>query len=126
MSKQDKSPAFLICSNPMADETHGDRLFITHTRHPVMIAQVIDGEFKPIYIDPTFCIEHDETVYKEKIAGVMKRMADWFNAYLKWMEPSDEWKKEHVTVKEVQIGETQIYKYTGDTNTTKKNTDDKS
>ena len=107
-----KPPKFLLCENPMADEIHGHREFVLHTRYPVIIAQIIDCSdmtedeqmkvkseitvgsmldldqeyyvFNAIYIEPGYGANTDAQKIADNLAGIMRRMADWYEAYIKW------------------------------------------
>ena len=100
-----KTPKFLLCENPIADKSDG-RSFIIHTREPRILAEIFAFEeplnecllnsvksnirigatleygseyfiFSAIFVEK---IEMDA----DKLAGIMRRMADWYEAYLKW------------------------------------------
>lgn len=108
VSKQSK---FLLCENPIHED--GDSLYILHTREPRLFAEVhhfdagdeagqmalkkqqsiygaleygeeyiifvclwVIGDMK--YIGKTAQEQADE------LAGIMRRMADWYKAYLIW------------------------------------------
>lgn len=114
MIKTTKPPAFLLCENPIADKSDG-RLFILHNREPRLLAEVhhyedltdeqkmdiqrqipiggrldYDSEtifFTPMWLDSELATQADA----DKIAGLFRRMADWYKAYLIWEdEQADE------------------------------------
>lgn len=99
-----KLPKFLLCQNPIAEKSVG-RIFILHTREPVLLAEVFrfDSEdeikqmeckklytvgasldFPPDYF--VFGAVWIEKILSEKdsegLPGLMRRMADWYEAYL--------------------------------------------
>lgn len=105
MNKSNKPPAFLLCENPMINKSDG-RLFILHNRYPLLLAEVhhfqyltdnhiiniqrqirIGGRldyhpetifFTPVWIDKEITTQADA----DKIAGIFRRMADWYKSYL--------------------------------------------
>lgn len=101
MSK--KLPKFLICSNPMVDNS----LFILHSQKPKFIAQVIPTnhvellDIQKIYdygcqtkfnnqLFAIVIIEWLDTAYLQErqtvAGGLMSRMGDWFFNYLKFLK----------------------------------------
>jgi hypothetical protein len=112
----DKTAKFLLCENPIADKSDG-RLYILHTRKPVILAEVfhfdIDDEaeytrckqafptnatlnYNPEYIvlgqiwmEPVYVPEEKAQEFSNKLAGIMRRMADWYQAYLIWEDSQD-------------------------------------
>jgi hypothetical protein len=108
-----KAPKFLFCENPIATASDG-RLFILHTQEPVILAELwhyeglTDRELieKQNQLGPTGAkLEYGDEVIlfssvmmfrgekfsqlpgqeqADKLAGVMRRMADWYKAYLIW------------------------------------------
>lgn len=68
------SAKFLIASNPIVND---GRVFIIHTQDPVIIAEVIDNNIEGKYIGET-------NLESTKIAGIMRRMGDWYINYLNW------------------------------------------
>jgi hypothetical protein len=112
----DKTAKFLLCENPIADKSDG-RLFILHTRQPVILAEVfhfeIDDEpgqmeckskftigsslnYNPEYIvigaqwvEPEDVPAGEAKEYANKLTGIMRRMADWYQAYLIWEDSQD-------------------------------------
>lgn len=109
-----KNPKFLVCENPIADQSDG-RLFILHNGSNIkLLAEVISFELlsdpermavesnmpsiygrldyfdQQIYFAPLWMIG-DEKYHlwpdqkkADKLAGIMRRMADWYQAYLIW------------------------------------------
>lgn len=89
----------MVSENPMADEKFGHRVFVIHTRGPLIIAQAhhipvgepyelpltgakTQHEDEEIVLSPVQVIfEESKQVSYEKI---MRRMADWYKAYLEW------------------------------------------
>lgn len=112
-TKTNKPPAFLLCENPIADQSDG-RLFILHNRTPHILAEVhhfenlsdeqimdilrqipiggrLDYEPETIFFTPVWMDdlkgEPQDVAYK--IAGIFRRMADWYKAYLIWEDLQD-------------------------------------
>jgi hypothetical protein len=115
---RNKTAKFLLCENPIAEKSDG-RLFILHTQDPVILAELwhyeglTDRELieKQNELGPTNAkLEYmDEVVLfssimmfrgekfsqlpgqeqADKLAGVMRRMADWYKAYLIWEDSQD-------------------------------------
>lgn len=113
MNKPTKAPAFLLCENPIADLSDG-RLFILHNREPKLFAEVhhyedlteaqimdiqrqipIGGRldyqpetifFTPVWMDGEFTTQADA----DKMAGLFRRMADWYKSYLIWEDSQHE------------------------------------
>lgn len=107
MNKSTKPPAFLLCENPISEQSEG-RLFILHNREPRLLAEVhhyedltdeqimviqrqipIGGrlDYKPetIFFTPVWLnAEIANQSHADKIAGLFRRMADWYKAYLIW------------------------------------------
>lgn len=99
-----KLPKFLLCENPIADKSDG-RIFILHTREPRLLAEIFtfdaddedaQMEHKKLFTSGSALEYGDEyfvfgviwmeknNLPAEKLAGIMRRMADWYEAYLKW------------------------------------------
>lgn len=105
-----KMSKFLICENPMTAGQDG-RLFILHTGDPSILAEV--HHFEDITDEQRMNIERQmsigsrldyvpETIFfspiwickaeqisnlqdqADNLAGIMRRMADWYKAYLIW------------------------------------------
>ncbi|MBW7889325.1 MAG: hypothetical protein H3C35_13375 [Bacteroidetes bacterium] len=109
-----KTAKFLFCENPIADQSDG-RQFIFHNREPRLLAEVFSFEnisdekileiqrqsdvgsrldygvetifFFPIWIEKTEIL--DAQKYSDNLAGIMRRMADWYQAYLIWEDSQD-------------------------------------
>lgn len=104
-----KLPKFLLCENPIADKSDG-RIFILHTKFPKLIAEVFHLEIEDeksqmeckqafatgasleygteyIVFGAIWIEQHAEDV--DKLAGLMRRMADWYEAYLVWEDAQD-------------------------------------
>jgi hypothetical protein len=111
-----KPPAFLLCENPIADKSDG-RAFILHNRDPKLLAEVhhfegltdsqkmqiekklpisgrLDYGSETIYLEPNWLDESTITgtlqEQADKLAALMRRMADWYHAYLKWEDAQNE------------------------------------
>ena len=90
-----KPPSFLIADNPLVDD---GQTFVVHLRAPVVVAQAIHydspeerisqigatgaildylGEYILLY--PVYIAAEAQ---QEKLPGLMRRMADWYHAYL--------------------------------------------
>jgi len=98
-----KSPKFLLCENPLAEQSDG-RVFVLHAREPLILAEAFhfaadDEEAqmaakKFFNVAATLDYSPDEYVvlgalwYREAdadtLAKIMRRMADWYESYLKW------------------------------------------
>lgn len=105
------APAFMLAENPMT----GEQLFIIHTGSPYVMAEVYHYEeddeesimvcqrnftagSKTTYMGETAVIgaimmipdekflKMDTQEQADKLANLMRRMADWYFAYLKWEE----------------------------------------
>lgn len=114
----DKPPKFLLCENPIADLSDG-RLFILHNRRPHLLAEVkhyenlndsdrmeieksltlygrLDYPPETIFLAPVWIYESelsdslDAQQKANKLAGLMRRMADWYEAYLVWEDGQDQ------------------------------------
>lgn len=101
--KQFKLPKFLICENPMA-EGSSETQFILHTQEPQMLAVVLneftDRQYQTrhhddaqivAYLNPDGLLEtcklvpivgYGDQFNHSDLAGLMKRMADWWSSYL--------------------------------------------
>lgn len=100
-----KNPKFAIAENPMTEgESHP--LYIIHLRDPFICAQVFTFEGddetaelelrRQIQVGATTDVYGDEraviaAIYvapnelsADKLAGLMRRMADWYRAYCLW------------------------------------------
>lgn len=64
----------MICENPMSD----DRIYILHTQEPRFLAEVDEPDIEVIewYDDPP--------ADPDRLAGLMRRMGDWYRAYCDW------------------------------------------
>lgn len=109
------APAFMLAENPIT----GKQLFIIHTGTPYVMAEVFhydaeDNESimdcqrnfticgKTTYLDKTAIIgavmmipddkflEMSTQEQADKLANLMRRMADWYYAYLKWEDEQNE------------------------------------
>jgi hypothetical protein len=113
-----KTPAFLLCENPILSENDG-RLFILHTRTPAMLVELnhfkglTDNEIAELskiatrdgarldygnevifFLQQWIMPEPEYAALKpqeqaDKVAGIMRRMADWYKAYLIWEDSQD-------------------------------------
>jgi hypothetical protein len=112
-----KTSKFLLCENPIADQSDG-RQFILHTRPPRLLAEIFafekisDEKIMEIQRQITTGSRLDygpetfvfgllwifESDFKEEmssqqraneVAGIMRRMADWYEAYLIWEDSQD-------------------------------------
>lgn len=105
-----KLPKFLLAENPIADKSDG-RLFILHTQTPVLIAEVFhfDAGDEPAQMECKrafpigAALDYDDeyivigarwveenSLHPDKLAGLMRRMADWYHAYLIWEDNQEE------------------------------------
>jgi len=112
-----KTAKFLLCENPIADKSDG-RIFILHNRNPLILAEVFHFdieneelqmnckrqftigsslEFGNQYIvfgalwtipDARFLAKEAQKQANE-LAGIMRRMADWYESYLIWEDQQD-------------------------------------
>lgn len=107
-----KTAKFLLCENPIADKSDG-RVFILHNRSPRLFAEVFSfhlaDEKAQMDCKRQFTIgsslEHNDEYYvfgclwvmpeekfttkniqeqADELAAIMRRMADWYEAYLNW------------------------------------------
>lgn len=107
-----KTAKFLLCENPIADKSDG-RLFILHNRTPTLLAEVfhfdINDEISQMQCKQKFSIGgtldygNEYIVFgclwvipdekfstpsvqqqADELAGIMRRMADWYKSYLIW------------------------------------------
>lgn len=92
----------MICENPMVDD---DRVFILHSRNPVIIAEAfhlepddesgameikkqiavgasVDYPGEYILLGAIFIEPNNMTA--QELAKIMSRMGDWYHSYLKW------------------------------------------
>lgn len=107
-----KTAKFLLCENPIADKSDG-RIFILHNRTPILLAEVFhfdasdemaqmdckrnfsaygaleyDSEY--IVFGCLWMVPDDKFQKKtaqqqaDDIAAIMRRMADWYEAYITW------------------------------------------
>lgn len=103
-------PQFLLCENPTADD---NQLYILHTREPYILARVehyedlsderrmeiertitigsrLDYPPETIFFHALWVVEGDELKkitpqeQANTLAGIMRRMADWYEDYLEW------------------------------------------
>lgn len=109
-----KTPKFLICENPIITGDNEGRLFILHTQDPIILAElwhyenISESDLMDAMrqLGPTSAkLEYGtETILftsvlmvrgesfsklpgqeqADKLAGIMRRMADWYEAYLTW------------------------------------------
>jgi len=114
-----KTPKFLLAENPITNERHDGRSFIIHARKPFILAEIFAFEFeteeeilkvqrqittgsKLDYPPETFLfsaifIDENSKELKNKtpqqvadeLAGIMRRMADWYKSYLIWEDSQD-------------------------------------
>jgi hypothetical protein len=101
----------------MIDKSDG-RLFILHNREPRLLAEVHHFEdlsenqilsiqmdwavyqrldyhpetifFVPIWFDDIELQKTDVSILTDKMTGALRRMADWYKAYLIWEDSQDE------------------------------------
>jgi hypothetical protein len=114
MGNKINAPAFMIAENPMTAK----QLFVIHTGSPYVMAEVhsfhsedekaikhceqqISVGSKTSFDNRTHLlagtmIVPDEKFHQlsaqeqsDKLASLMRRMADWFHAYLKWNDEQD-------------------------------------
>lgn len=108
-----KLSKFLHCENPLVNDQHDGRAFILHTRDPLIIAEIfpfedlteekrmnferglaafgrLDNGDETFYFVPVKFLP-DEKFNKlspqeqsDELSGIMRRMADWYEAYLIW------------------------------------------
>lgn len=83
-----KAPKFLASTNPMVDE---HSFYITHTQKPRFLAKHTPGnplsEFEIIDdIDNMSAFFNNDPI---KLAGLMRRLGDWFVAYCNWCKQQD-------------------------------------
>ena len=57
----------------------GSGLFIVHTRKPRFIAEVNEPD-----IEPVLWLDDPGDMKPERLAGLMRRMGDWYTAYTNW------------------------------------------
>ena len=108
-----KTSKFMLCENPILDEDHDQRSFILHNRDPFILAEVFYfedasedevgqfiGQFKmgsklnyppETYVFGALWMVPGDGFLKmtpqqqaSTCAGIMRRMADWYKAYLIW------------------------------------------
>lgn len=109
--KKIDAPAFMIAQNPITS----NKIFIVHNGTPFVMAEVNDfyssdvasitgcqmtikvGS-KTVFGEETYLLDAvmilpdekfdalDEQKKADKLASLMRRMADWYHAYLKWQE----------------------------------------
>ncbi len=108
-----KTSKFLLCENPRLDDSNDGRQFILHTRDPILFAEILNfdvGSEDEINaaIKETVAygkLDYDNEVFlflcrwifpgkdflsltpqqqSDEIAGIMRRMADWYQSYLNW------------------------------------------
>jgi hypothetical protein len=111
-----KTPAFLLCETPIADKSDG-RTFILHNREPRLLAEVhhfegitdsqkmaiqkkitigsrLDYGTETIYFEPNWIDQLTVTGASQeqvdRLASLMRRMADWYKAYLIWEDEQNE------------------------------------
>lgn len=79
MKNNNKLPAFVIADNPMAEPP---RTFVIHLRYPVVVAEVnpeAPNVLNGVWNEPLTEEWNDPL----KMAGLMRRMGDWYHAYCK-------------------------------------------
>lgn len=97
----------MICENPIVED---DRVFILHFRHPIIIASVIDVSALPDeevndmlaaitigarleYAPESFLFSAEfveqNSLDAIKLAGIMRRMSDWYKSYLIWEDSNN-------------------------------------
>lgn len=84
-----KYPKFLIAENPMAE--YGQE-YVLHTQKPRMLFKVIEddkGNFTFEIVD-----QIDEENDPVKLSGLIRRLTDWWLAYLEWEENNQDSEKE--------------------------------
>ena len=113
-----KLPKFLLCENPMLTGGYDGRLFILHSREPYLLAEVFHFEnisdekrmeverqlatiagrldygketifLSAVWLVPGKLAEKPAQDYANTLAGIMRRMADWYRAYLIWEDNQD-------------------------------------
>lgn len=81
-------PRFMVAENPMAEP---DVEYVIHTQEPRFIAKRVydnPGTDFEIVVE----IDNMNVFFKGdalKMAGLMRRLGDWWVAYLKWEETQD-------------------------------------
>jgi hypothetical protein len=112
-----KTAKFLFCENPIADQSDG-RQFILHSRPPYILAEIhafenlseekrmeierqatigsrLDYGIETFFFFPVWIVHADAFENKsdqeiaDSIAGLMRRMADWYEAYLVWEDKQE-------------------------------------
>ena len=106
-----KTAKFLLCENPVAEKSDG-RIFILHNRSPLILAEVfhhedlseseiadiqqkittgsrLDYGSETIFFEPLWLVPGDDNDITSQqhafnVAGIMRRMADWYKSYLIW------------------------------------------
>jgi len=110
-----KSAKFLLCENPIVTGDAAGRIFILHNREPLILAEVLHfqnlDDAKRMEIQGAMDIgsrldRPPETIFfvaqwarpselfyglgtqeqADQLAGIMRRMADWYQAYLNWKD----------------------------------------
>lgn len=78
--KKQKLPAFVIADNPMTDPP---RTFIIHLRYPFVVAELNDDccNLIGLWNEP---LTGEWLTDPLKMAGLMRRMGDWYIAYCNW------------------------------------------
>ena len=76
-------PRFMLAENPMADP---DGFYIIHTQTPRFIAKKVEDDpttdFKIVMEIDSFMEAFQGK--PERMAGLMRRMGDWYVAYCRW------------------------------------------
>lgn len=105
----------MLCENPIAEASE-DRRFILHNRTPTLLAEVhhyedltnsdslkiqsqipvggrLDYGLETIFFTPVWLDETDlagtAQEQADKLAGLFRRMADWYKSYLIWEDDQD-------------------------------------
>lgn len=110
----EKISKFLFCENPLLDHHNDERSFIMHTRYPMMLAEVhhfedpkaaqelfettkystmLDYDIEQIVLTSIW-LEKNQ-LSESKINKLLKRMADWYDAYLRWEDEQEDWRNEN-------------------------------
>lgn len=108
MSKKTNPPTFMISFNPMSEH---QQLYVTHTKDPFFVAEVhgftdeircrefelplthysrthFDGKFYVLEVKFLISQKVIPVTQEEgyKMAGLFRRSADWFHAYIKFQK----------------------------------------
>jgi hypothetical protein len=95
MLAMNKLPTFLLAENPLVDD---ERIFIIHSKDPMVLAEAIhfsddSGKFTIDHAIDSSLHYRDEYIVlaarviagnpdTDRLAKLMRRMADWYRAYL--------------------------------------------